>query len=207
MRIFNQEQPTPYYMFFDTETTGLPKNYNAPATDTDNWPRLVQLGWIVTDKSGVVCKQGNFIVKPEGFEIPEQASSVHGITTEVAAAKGKNLTNVLKWWFNDFADCGVIVGHNIPFDTHVVGAELCRIDQEGICNAVMKYKTIDTMRSSMQWCDVRKADGSVKFPKLIELYTKLFGHGFEDAHDAMADIAATKECFFELVKRGIIKEG
>ncbi len=31
------------YLIFDTETTGLPKNYNAPLTDADNWPRLVQL--------------------------------------------------------------------------------------------------------------------------------------------------------------------
>ena len=26
------------YLIFDTETTGLPKNFKAPITDTDNWP-------------------------------------------------------------------------------------------------------------------------------------------------------------------------
>ena len=31
------------YLFFDTETTGLPRNYKAPSSDTRNWPRLVQL--------------------------------------------------------------------------------------------------------------------------------------------------------------------
>lgn len=35
------------YLFIDTETTGLPKEYDAPYTDIDNWPRLVQLAWIV----------------------------------------------------------------------------------------------------------------------------------------------------------------
>ncbi len=31
------------YLFFDTETTGLPRNWHAPASDLANWPRLIQL--------------------------------------------------------------------------------------------------------------------------------------------------------------------
>jgi len=34
------------YLFFDTETTGLPKNWKAPIEDLNNWPRLVQLAWL-----------------------------------------------------------------------------------------------------------------------------------------------------------------
>jgi DNA polymerase-3 subunit alpha len=37
------------FLIYDTETTGLPKNYNAPLTDSDNWPRLVQLAWQLHD--------------------------------------------------------------------------------------------------------------------------------------------------------------
>ena len=29
------------YLIYDTETTGLPKNFSAPVSDSDNWPRLV----------------------------------------------------------------------------------------------------------------------------------------------------------------------
>ncbi|MEI6773576.1 MAG: hypothetical protein WCL18_01825 [bacterium] len=36
------------------------------------------------------------------------------------------------------------------------------------------------------------------------LYTHLFGKEFDHAHDAMADIEATKDCFMELAKRGEI---
>lgn len=39
-------------LFFDTETTELPKDYGAPTTDTKNWPHMVQLSWIVTDVIG-----------------------------------------------------------------------------------------------------------------------------------------------------------
>ncbi len=38
------------YLFFDTETTGIPKNRKAPISDSTNWPRLVQLAWLITDE-------------------------------------------------------------------------------------------------------------------------------------------------------------
>ena len=88
-------QPETKYLFFDTETTGIPQDYKAPCTDTDNWPRLVQLGWILTDSRGNELRRGNRIVRPEGFEIPAAASDVHGITTERALAEGEPLRDVM----------------------------------------------------------------------------------------------------------------
>ncbi len=58
------------YLIFDTETTGLPRDYSAPITDFDNWPRLVQLAWQLHDHTGKLMSSGNYIVKPEGFTIP-----------------------------------------------------------------------------------------------------------------------------------------
>lgn len=66
-----------YYMFFDTETTGLPRNYKAPSSDVNNWPRLVQLSWILTDKNYNVISTNEFIVYPEGFTIPTAASGYY----------------------------------------------------------------------------------------------------------------------------------
>ena len=37
------------YLFFDTETTGVPQDYKAPSSDTDNWPRMVQLANMTRD--------------------------------------------------------------------------------------------------------------------------------------------------------------
>ena len=64
------------YLFFDTETTGLPKRWNAPVTDLENWPRLVQLAWIMYDDRGNMLESRDVIVKPEGFTIPPEASRV-----------------------------------------------------------------------------------------------------------------------------------
>ena len=84
------------YLFFDTETTGLPKRWNAPVTDLENWPRLVQLAWIMYDDRGNMLESRDVIVKPEGFTIPPEASRVHGITTLVAREKGEPLQEVME---------------------------------------------------------------------------------------------------------------
>lgn len=71
-------------LFFDTETTGLPINWNAPVSDLNNWPRLVQLAWQVYNENQKLIEEYNFIVKPKGFSIPLEASNIHKITTEMA---------------------------------------------------------------------------------------------------------------------------
>lgn len=193
-------QKSSYYLFFDTETTGVPEDYNAPASDTENWPRLVQLGWILTDEDGLILNKGNEIVKPNGFEIPTDTSMVHGITTEKARQKGKPLKDVIELFLNDVKLAKYLVGHNISFDQQVVGAELYRL---GLQDIVSNKHSICTMQSTIDYCKIPGHDG-YKYPKLQELYYKLFGSNFEDAHDAMADITATKKCFFELKRIGVI---
>lgn len=190
----------PHYIFFDTETTGVPRDYKAPASNTRNWPRLVQLGWIVTDDEGNVLSQGNEIVKPEGFVIPADAARVHGITTERAQREGKPLREVIEAFLKDAKDVKCIVGHNISFDQKVVGAELYRL---GIPDTISTAKSLCTMQAGTDFCKIPGYYG-YKWPKLQELHYKLFGCDFEDAHDAMADITATKKCFFEMRKRGVI---
>jgi DNA polymerase-3 subunit alpha len=76
------------YLIFDTETTGLPKNFRAPITDTDNWPRCIQIAWQLHDELGKVIEHDNFLVQPKGFNIPYDAEQIHGISTSLAQAQG-----------------------------------------------------------------------------------------------------------------------
>ena len=39
------------FLIFDTETTGLPRNWNAPLSDAENWPRCIQIAWQLHDES------------------------------------------------------------------------------------------------------------------------------------------------------------
>jgi DNA polymerase-3 subunit alpha len=61
------------YLIFDTETTGLPKRWDAPITDTDNWPRCIQIAWQLHDDRETHRTPG-YLVKPDGFNIPMMRS-------------------------------------------------------------------------------------------------------------------------------------
>ena len=188
------------YLFFDTETTGTPINYNAPSSDTKNWPRLVQLAWILTDKEGNKIHSNNIIVKPLGYSIPMNSVKIHGITTQKAMEVGLSLDEVIKQFETDFASATYIVGHNVEFDKRIVGAEMIRLGKNDIMDS---KKSFCTMKSSINLCKIPGYNG-YKYPKLQELYKKLFAKEFENAHDAMSDIEATKECFWELKKLKLI---
>ena len=90
------------YLFFDTETTGLPPNFKIPRHFFNYWPRLVQLSWIFTDEKGNHIKEADHIIKPEGFTIPIDASDIHGITTSMAFEKGDDLASVIDEFLIDF---------------------------------------------------------------------------------------------------------
>ena len=190
------------YLIFDTETTGLPKNWNAPLEDLDNWPRLVQLAWQVHDAHGKLISAQNFIVKPEGFTIPYNAEKVHGISTKRALEAGYNLREVLDAFTEDLGKAEVTIGHNIEFDNNIVGAEYLRCELE---NHVGAKESIDTKDESTDFCAIPGGKGGkFKWPTLTELHQKLFGVAFEDAHDAAYDVDATARCFFGLLKESVI---
>lgn len=188
------------YLFFDTETTGLPKNWKAPVTDLNNWPRMVQIAWILSDTKGNRIESDNFIIKPENYVIPSDASKVHGITTERALKEGKNLEEVLMIFNKLVGQADFIVGHNISFDEKILGAELLR---KGIRSEFEKKRKLCTMHASTDYCRLPGPYG-YKWPKLSELHIKLFGKDFDEAHDASVDINATENCFWEMRKMGLI---
>lgn len=188
------------YLFFDTETTGLPRSWNAPVTALDNWPRLVQIAWLQYDATGKMVAEGNYIIYPEGFSIPHEASKIHGISTERAKDEGVALKKVLEefaWLVNA---SNFLVAHNMGFDEKIVGAEFLR---EKITNSLFQTERLCTMKASTNYCQLPGNYG-YKWPKLSELHIKLFDVDFQEAHNAAVDIMACAKCFWELRRRGII---
>ena len=55
------------YLIFDTETTGLPKKWNAPISDSENWPRCVQLAWQLHDNNGKLISNQSSIIKSKDY--------------------------------------------------------------------------------------------------------------------------------------------
>lgn len=139
------------YLFFDTETTGLPKNWKAPVTDLNNWPRLVQLAYLYYDINGNIISGGDFIIKPVGFTIPEEASQIHGISTEKAIEVGKALIDVLLEFQALIDKSEYLVAHNISFDEKIVGAEFLR---NNLPNIIASRRKICTMQGTTNFCKI-----------------------------------------------------
>lgn len=187
-------------LFFDTETTGVPRNYKAPVTDLNNWPRLVQLGYIYMDQFNPEKVFHERIVKPVGFEISESVSKIHGITQEYALEHGLFLDDVLREFNAWLTNSSIIVGHNLSYDLNVLGAEYLRCFGS---NPLTGIPTYDTMLVGTDLCKIPGSYGKFKWPKLHELYQFLFNKPLEQSHTALDDIQHTAECYFEMRSRGL----
>ena len=96
------------FLTFDTETTGLPKNFNAPVSESENWPRLVQLAWQLNDNNGRLISVNSHIIKPDGYSIPYNSEKIHGISTEIALKEGKKLGDILKEFEKDISEANIL---------------------------------------------------------------------------------------------------
>ena len=189
------------YLFFDTETAGLPRYRNAPVGDTRAWPRLVQIAWLLCDDGGCIARQDCFVVRPDGFTIPRDAVRVHGITTDLALRSGVPLRVALDGFREATARSSAVVAHNMAFDGAVVAAECAR---SGVANPLSGIPSVCTMEASVRVCGIRRP-GGLKWPTLAELHRTLFGTTYSGAHHAGNDAAACARCFVELKRRGIVQ--
>ena len=193
------------YLIFDTETTGLPKNFNAPVSDTENWTRCVQIAWQLHDEYGRLVEAENHLVRPDGFNIPFEAESIHGISTELAQEKGIAIEAVIQKFQDVLRQAKFIVGHNVNFDINIMGAEFYRL---GIPNPLPEISVLDTCtETTAQLCKIPGGRGGrFKLPTLTELHEHLFQEPFVEAHNASADVEATTRCFLELIRRNVFEE-
>ena len=189
-------------LIFDTETASEVKNWNAPATDLENWPRVVQLAYELYNIEGERTAQGEYLIAPKGFSITPAALAVHGITTENALRDGQGVESALQDFLAVLDQAEYLVAHNMSFDWPVLNAELARA---GLQNSMGRKKLICTMKDTQDFCAIPGPYGGYKWPKLQELHSKLFGSGFSGAHHAASDVAATAKCFWELYRRGILQ--
>jgi len=187
------------YLIFDTETTGLPKRWDASITDVDNWPRCIQIAWQLHDALGNCIEHQDYLVQPDGFNIPYDAEKIHGISTELAQAKGIPLAEVLEKFNEVLSKTKFIVGQNVKFDLNIMGAEFVR---GAITNQLQELPVLDTCTEhTASLCQIPGGRyGKFKLPTLTELHEYLFNVPFAEAHNATADVEATTRCFFELVR-------
>ena len=192
------------YLFFDTETTGLPDDWDAPISNTRNWPRMVQIAFHIYKTDGTFVEGQDYIIKPDNYIIPTDVSEIHGISTDRANREGQELSAVLAKFQTLLAKTTALVAHNMAFDEKILGCEFYRLTGQNPLADKQKFCTMKS-QSIINYCAIPPIRyGSYKWPKLSELHYKLFGTHFEEAHNADIDIQATARCFFELRKRNVI---
>ena len=190
-------------LFIDTETTGLPR-YSA-TTDTEKWPRIVQLAWSLYDTEGNRESRNSFIIYPTDFTIPRDSARIHGITTERAKAEGVSLHKVLPQFNADVEKAKVIIAHNADFDLPIITTEFLRCRMATTLAEKQKFCTMKAP-GIVSYCKIPNASGTrSKWPKLTELHLHLFETEFSGSHDAGADVEACAKCYFELRRRGVIE--
>ena len=188
------------YLIFDTETTGLPKDFKAPISDTDNWPRCVQIAWQLHDEMGNLIENRDYLIKPEDYNIPFESQQIHGISTALAEEQGFSLEEVLKEFNIAIEKTTFIVGHNVEFDLNVMGSEFYRKKIE--TQLFVKSKLDSCTEKTAALCQISGGrGGKFKLPTLTELNNHLFQVTFAEAHNATADVEATTRCFLELIRQ------
>ena len=188
------------YLIFDTETTGLPKRWDAPISDTDNWPRAIQIAWQLHDAMGNCIEHQDYLIQPDGFNIPYDAEKVHGISTELAQEQGVPLVDVLEKFNAALAKAKFVVGQNVGFDVNIMGCEFYRESFDTIMEELPVLDTCTEHTASL--CRIPGGrGGKFKLPTLTELHQFLFNQPFAEAHNATADVEATTRCFLELIRK------
>jgi DNA polymerase III epsilon subunit-like protein len=176
------------------------------------WPHVVQFSYIVFDtESNEIVKIKDSIIKvSDGFTITEENAKIHGITTEISLAKGVDLLPVLEEFFADFDSSDHIVGHNVSFDINMIKAELQRLIMNSFDKKLQEYLTkintstkfYCTMQETIELCAIELKDKYgrpyKKFPKLVELYQKMFGVTPKNLHNSLNDVIVCLRCFIKL---------
>jgi DNA polymerase III epsilon subunit-like protein len=192
------------FLIFDTETTGLPKRFYASWEALDNWPRMTQIGALLINEEGKELDRISSLIRPDGWEVPKEKFFIeNNMSTERCMKEGLDVWHVLRQFQDMLKRADYKVAHNIAFDNPIIGSEMIRA---GIAHQLFKYKKgVCTMKSTTNFVKIKSHAGGNKWPKLIELHRTLFGVDFVGAHDAMADVEATKNCFLECLNRNIIQ--
>jgi DNA polymerase III epsilon subunit-like protein len=161
---------------------------------------MIQVAWARYDQESRLLESTTLLIKPDGFAIPQEAQRVHRISTERALAEGKPLAEALAEFAAAVGKSEAVVAHNLRFDESVISAEYLR---RNLPPPFGDKKRICTMVGTAGLCRIPGQYG-YKWPSLSELHQFLFGTGYEEAHDAGADVAACASCFLELKRRGAL---
>jgi DNA polymerase III epsilon subunit-like protein len=193
-------------LVFDTETTGLPTERNPSITETNKWPYIIQLSYVVynTEENDIVHCYDEILKVPDGVEISEESIKFHNITREINREIGINRKIAIQNFNVELQSADIIVGHNISFDKRLIMVECIRNNIQQRFNFKGNKKLeYCTMKNSVDICKIEKtgANGNkyFKYPTLSELYRKLFNEDPKNLHNSFVDVLLCLRCYGMIV--------
>lgn len=187
-------------LVFDTETSGLPTERNASIYETEKWPHILQLSYIVydIDTNELITVENDYIKIDSSVIVNPESTKIHCITHEQLNNGILIVDALLK--FNKYAsNCDLIVAHNVSFDKRMIIVE-------GIRNNIKMdvHTTYCTMKSGINICKIEKVSTNgekyFKYPTLSELHNELFQTIPKNTHNALIDILICMRCFCKMEK-------
>lgn len=225
-----QEMVSSKVLVFDVETTGLLPQKPRDSTQQiplSEYPHIIQLSFAVYDLNNnrLVRTYDSYVKIDAAIEISEHVSKLTGITRDICNNSGNSITDVLKEFYVAYMESNAIVAHNMDFDEKMILIEFERY-KEQMMKLVPDYtalfnKTQEQMNGVERYCTMRKGitlcnimveskipgkPARAKWPKLAELYAKLFdGETVDGMHNSMVDVMACLRCYLKM-RHGYIME-
>jgi DNA polymerase-3 subunit epsilon len=187
-----------YTLFVDTETSGMPTNWQRPYAEPGAWPHIAQVAWLLYGPDGELVKSENHYVRPSDYDISPASGRIHGLTLAFLQEHGEPRRTVMQRLHDDLVRYRpLVVGHFLALDFHMVGVSFHRSE---LSNPLVGLPTFCTMRFTERFMQpVRQ-----QYLRLADLYHRQFGRPMLNQHDALADAEATAQCYFEMWRKGDI---
>lgn len=187
-------------LFYDFETTGLPV-WNRPSSGAFQ-PHIVQAAGILADRRGTIISSFDLIAKPTGWEIPPNASDIHGISQNWATKVGIPEPLLVRTLWGLWKQSSLRIAHNESFDARIMRIALFRYFSRDMADEWKLGKGFCTCKKSVALArlaptDKMMATGRKEFknPTLAEAYEAATGKELKDAHNAMPDVLACKAVY------------
>ena len=190
-------------LIFDTETSGFMKKDLDAFEPEQAWS--VQLAWVLASKTKVYHQFECLIKMAPERTINYHAEQIHGISKAETDLFGIDESLICSFFKESLSRCDILVAHNMDFDFSFLNNTIIRSADLELMTMIGNVEKFCTMKESTNICAIPKARGTgYKWPKLTELYQRLFGSECRQTHTALDDVLLTALCFFGLEEKGYV---
>ena len=188
----------------DTETTGFPA-WKIPSEDPSQ-PHIVDICALLYTPDGVLVDSFEAMIRPDGWEIPNEVAVIHGITNEIALEQGIDEGLALEGFMDIWRRAGLRVAHNVSFDDRILRIGLKRFFSDEVADefkAGAKYCTATNSKPICQLppTEAMKASNfknSFKTPTVAEALLYFTGEELVGGHRARADAEGCARVYFAM---------